>query len=139
MYVERRVYNIDVFAVLAWLLPRNDAAVIDENTIRRHCFSALIGVPSPTFTLNHSSCSLVPVWTSVRLDDVSPTALRNVLLQFAQAGTAALRISHLAAHASTSSSALPFTVKSLIFFARSQLLSLCQVRFAPVDHSTIPL
>jgi len=115
-------------AVLAWLLPRNDIVIVDENTIRRHCFSALIGVPSPTFSLNHSACSLVPVSTPVRLDDISPTALRNVLLHFAHAGTAALRISHLAAHASAPSSALPFTVKSLIFFARSQLLALCQVR-----------
>jgi hypothetical protein len=113
--------------VLAWLSPRNQAHVVDESTLHRHCFSAMIGVPSPTFTLNHSSCSLSPSSNLIRLQDVSPAALRNALLPFAHAGTAAFRISLLAAHASSPSSALPFTVKSLIFFARSQLLALCQV------------
>jgi hypothetical protein len=113
--------------VLAWLSPRNQAHIVDESTLHRHCFSAMIGVPSPTFTLNHSSCSLSPSSNLIRLEDVSPAALRNALLPFAHAGTAAFRISLLAAHASSPSSALPFTVKSLIFFARSQLLALCQV------------
>ena len=113
--------------VLAWLSPRNQAHVVDESTLHRHCFSAMIGVPSPTFTLNHSSCSLSPSSNLIRLQDVSPAALRNALLPFAHAGTAAFRISLLAAHASSPSSALPFSVKTLIFFARSQLLALCQV------------
>ena len=123
------VFDELVFAVLAWLLPRNDADIIDESVLHRHCFSALIGVPSPIFTLNHSTCSLEPALNSIRLEDVSPAALRNALIQFSQAGTAALRISYLAAHASASSTALPFTVKSLIFFSRMQLLALCQVRW----------
>ena len=114
--------------VLAWLAPRIVADVVDEDTLHRHCFSALIGVPSPTFAINHSSCTLSPSMNPIRLEDVSSSALRNALLQFAHAGTAALRISHLAAHASSQSSTLPFSVKSLVFFARSQLLALCQVR-----------
>jgi hypothetical protein len=115
-------------AVLAWLAPRHDADVVDEVMLHRHCFSALIGVPSPTFTINHSSCSLSLSVSPIRLEDVSSSALRNALLQFAHAGTAALRLGHLAAYASSPSSALPFSVKSLICFARSQLLALCQVR-----------
>ena len=105
------------FTVLAWLSPRHQAHIVDESTLHRHCFSAMIGVPSPTFTLNHTSCSLSPSPNLIRLEDVSPAALRNALLPFAHAGTAAFRISLLAAHASSPSSALPFTVKSLIFFA----------------------
>jgi hypothetical protein len=79
--------------------------------------------------MQHSSFSLAPTSSPIRLQDVSPAALQNALLQFAHAGTAALRINHLAAHASASGTTLSFTVKSLIFFARSQLLDLCQVIF----------
>ena len=116
--------------MLAWLSPRNNADIIDESTLHRHCFSALIGVPSPTFTLHHNTFSLAPSSIPIRLEDVSPAALRSALYQFSQAGTAALRISHVAAYASATSTALPFTVKSLIFFARTQLLVLCQVSAA---------
>jgi hypothetical protein len=125
--------------VLAWLSPRHQAHIVDESTLHRHCFSAMIGVPSPTFTLNHTSCSLSPSPNLIRLEDVSPAALRNALLPFAHAGTAAFRISLLAAHASSPSSALPFTVKSLIFFARSQLLALCQVSACITFVCVVPL
>ncbi len=116
--------------MLAWLSPRNNADIIDENTLHRHCFSALMGVPSPTFTLHNSTYFLAPSASPIRLEDVSPAALRSALGQFSQAGTAALRISLVAAYASAPSTALPFTVKSLICFARTQLLALCQVSAA---------
>ncbi len=135
------VVDCDVlFIVLAWLAPRHDADVIDEVALHRYCFSALIGVPSPAFSIDHSSCSLSPSDSPIRLEDVSSSALRNALLQFAHAGTAALRISHLAAYSSSPSSTLPFSVKSLICFARSQLLTLCQVRAFIITRSQrVPL